>query len=312
MASPIADTGSGIAQEDDGIAVEDNGQDFRRLRVRRDRGLGWTPDLPDLRDFTLDSPQIQRSPLIRSTMAPLKTTPPRVDLRPAFSPVEQQGSLGSCTAQAYAGLLEYYERRALRRHVEASRLFLYKVTRKLLRWTGDTGAYLRTTMQTAALFGLPPEEHYPYVISKFDLEPEAYVYGLAQNWQATMYARLDPAGSDGDTALANLKNRLALQQPAMFGFTVYSSMPYQSSTGIIPYPTDSDRVDGGHAVVAAGYDDTKIIDGVPGAILIRNSWGPGWGERGYGWLGYRWFTQRLAVDIWTLTRSEYTDLAPFT
>ena len=304
-----------IAEADDGIAeLDDVGGDFRRLRTRRGRGLGWLPDLPDIRDFTISSPEVQASPLMKATAsAPLKAVPPKVDLRSFFSPVEDQGALGSCTAQAYVALLEYFERRALRRHVDASRLFLYKVTRKLMGVTGDTGAHLRTTMQAAALFGLPPEHQYPYVVSKFDLDPDAYVYSLAQNWQATSYFRLDPAGTTGVQALANIKARLSQGQPSMFGFTVYSSMPYTTSSGIVPYPKPGDRVDGGHAVVAVGYDDAANMGvGVPpGAVMIRNSWGTRWGVRGYGWLPYRWFTDRLAIDIWSLARSEYVDLTPF-
>ena len=311
----IAEQDDGIARPDDGIAREPDPapsrRDFRSLRVRRGRGLGWIPDLPDIRDYTLTTPQVQSSPLIRSTTAPFKTAPARVDHRFFFSPVEDQGALGSCTAQAYLGLLEYFERRALGRHVDGSRLFLYKVTRKLMGMTGDTGAYLRSTMQAAALLGVPPESQYPYDVSKFDLEPAAYIYGLAQNWQAVLYYRLDPAGSTGAQALANLKARLAQGLPAMFGFTVYSSMPYTTTTGIIPYPKSGDRVDGGHAVVAAGYDDAMVIDGVAGAVLIRNSWGTRWGQGGYGWMPYRWFTDRLSIDIWSLARSEYVDLAPF-
>lgn len=314
QANTIATEDAGVADTDQGIAARDEEagrEDFRRLRTSGNRGLGWMPDLPDIRDFTVDSPEIQASPLMKATRSPPKAAAPRVLLDPYFPPVENQGELGSCTAQAYAGLLEYYERRALNRHVDASRLFLYKVTRKLMGVTGDTGAYLRTTMQAAALFGLPPEKHYPYVINKYDLEPEQFVYALAQNWQATSYFRLDPAGSTGAEALAALKARIPQGQPAMFGFTVYSSMPYQTTTGIIPFPKSGDRVEGGHAVIACGYDDAKIVDGAPGAIRIRNSWGAGWGEKGYGWLSYKWFTQRLAIDIWALARSEYMDLTPF-
>jgi hypothetical protein len=35
-----------------------------------------------------------------------------------------------------------------------------------------------------------------------------------------------------------------------------------------------------HAIVLAGWDDTK------GAWLLRNSWGPDWGEDGYMWIAY--------------------------
>jgi len=294
---------------EDTASMNDDTDDFRQLRVfKRAFGLGWTPDYPDVRDYTLQSPPI--AGVLRNTLT-TTALPTKIDLAPQFSPIENQGSLGSCTAQAAVGLLEYYERATLGRHVDASRLFVYKTTRKLLGWTGDTGAYLRTTMKALALFGAPPEEHYPYNISQYDAEPNQFVYALAQNWQALSYYRLDPAGSSGQAALDALKQRLSQKQPAMFGFTVYSSLPTVTTTGDIPYPKSTDRVSGGHAVVAAGYDDGKVIDGVAGAIKIRNSWGPGWGQGGYGWLPYRYFTNRLATDIWSMVRSEYIDLAPF-
>ena len=126
------------------------------------RGMGWLRDWPDFRDYTVDHVEIQ--PLINRTQvaaaakpkAPA-TAPATVDLRPWCSPIEDQGALGSCTANAGVGLVEYFERRAFGRHIDASRLFLYKATRNLVHWAGDTGAFLRTTMGALALFGVPPE-----------------------------------------------------------------------------------------------------------------------------------------------------------
>ena len=296
--------------DDDPPLMNEDETDFRTLRVfKRAFGLGWTPDYPDVRDYTLQSAPV--ASVLKTTLTATTALPAKVDLASKFSPIESQGNLGSCTSQAAVGLLEYYERTVLGRHVDASRLFVYKTTRKLLGWTGDTGAYLRTTMKALALFGAPPEEHYPYNINQYDAEPASFIYALAQNWQALSYYRLDPAGSAGQVALDALKTRLSQKQPAMFGFTVYSSLPTTTSTGEIPYPKSTDRVAGGHAVVAVGYDDAKVINGVAGAIKIRNSWGTGWGAAGYGWLPYRYFTNRLATDIWSLVRSEYIDLAPF-
>ena len=119
-------------------------------------GLGWQRDLPDFRDYTPQHEKIRK--LFRNSQA-LK--PPKagikksVDLARWCSPIENQGTIGSCTAHAGVGLVEYYERRAFGDHLDASRLFLYKVTRNLLHWTGDTGAWLRTTMKAMVLFGLP-------------------------------------------------------------------------------------------------------------------------------------------------------------
>ena len=65
-------------------------------------------------------------------------------------------------------MIEYFEKRADGKYIDASRLFLYKVTRNLLNFKGDTGAFLRSAMGAITLFGVPPEEYWPYDIEKFD------------------------------------------------------------------------------------------------------------------------------------------------
>ena len=94
----------------------------------------------------------------------------------------------------------------------------------------------------------------------------------------------------------------------MFGFSVYSSMPGTGDgKGEIPYPGPGDRLEGGHAVVAVGYDDGKKIGKDKGALLIRNSWGTEWGDKGYGWLSYSYVEGGLADDFWSLVKAEYVD-----
>src|SRR5207237_4285408 len=128
--------------------------------------------------------------------------PSRQDLRAYFSPIEDQGQLGSCTANAAVALLEYFEKRASGKFIDASRLFLYKAERDLLGWTGDTGAYLRTAMEALVLFGAPPERYWPYNIANFDTEPSAFCYAFASNFQGLNYFRLDPVGTPTAQALA--------------------------------------------------------------------------------------------------------------
>jgi C1A family cysteine protease len=204
--------------------------------------------------------------------------------------------------------MEYFERRALGKYLDASRLFLYKTTRDLLGWHGDTGAFLRTTMESMVLFGIPPESYCPYIIANFDIEPSAFLYAFGQNYQSYSYYRLDPLGTTHAQVLTNVKSYLAAGLPSMFGFTVYSSFPPVGSGKIdIPYPLPGEKVLGGHAVDAVGYDDNRVIGGHKGALLIRNSWSAAWGDHGYGWLPYDYVLIGLANDFWTLVKAEFID-----
>jgi len=282
------------------------------------RGMGWIPDYPDFRDYTEETEEV-RSVLGSAAVVKAKGLPVSMDLREHCSSVEDQGALGSCTAHAGVGIIEYYERKAFGRHIDASRLFLYKVTRNLMKMKGDTGAYLRTTMGGMVLFGVPPEDYWPYTDDEkgFDKEPPAFCYAFAQNYQTLKYFRHDPPGLKLEEVLTKLKGYLSKGHPAMFGFSVYSSIEQSEKTGRIPFPSPKERIEGGHAIVAVGYDDKMKIKNqygkveTTGALLIRNSWGKGWGEEGYGWLPYEYIMRGLAEDFWSILKKEWIDTGQF-
>jgi C1A family cysteine protease len=290
------------------------------------KGTGWIPDYPSIRDYTLASKEVEplfskvRVATAQSTIKTKKLSlPTKVhdEIRQYCSPVEDQGTLGSCTAQAGVGMVEYFERKAFGKHIDASTLFLYKVTRNILRLRGDTGAYLRSTMGALTLFGVPPEEYWEYNISQFDREPPAFCYAFASNYQAIRYVRLDKPGITKEALLHSVKDNLSKGIPSMFGFTVYESIEQASANGNIPFPCSTERVLGGHAVMAVGYDDNLKIknntcgEETKGAIIIRNSWGTSWGNQGYGYLPYQYVLEDLALDWWTIIKAEWIETGQF-
>lgn len=301
---------------------EEEGVDMRVEAV----GMGWLPDYPDIRDYTFQSKELMAREEIRSLVSPTGLEKPdridlpeSVDLRRWCSEVEHQGTIGSCTAHAGVGIVEYCEKRAFGKHIDASRLFLYKTTRNLAELRGDTGAFIRSTMGALVLFGIPPEKYWPYTDRdpEYDREPSAFCYSFAENYKSIRYFRHDAPHLSEEAVLGSIKRSLAAGVPAMFGFTVYSSVDTARRDGKIPFPTGGERILGGHAVAAVGYHDRMEIrnpdseEPTVGALLVRNSWGTGWGDEGYGWLPYEYVLNELAMDFWSILKQEWVDTGQF-
>ncbi len=288
-------------------------------------GTGWLPPMPDMRDYTAEHEKI--APMIaqmgigalKGDAAPKLTA--NVDSRASCSEIRNQGALGSCTAHAACAMLEYCENRAFSKHIDVSRLYVYKTSRDLLQVTGDTGAWLRTAMAALVLLGAPPEKYWPYTDAKpaFDVEPTAFVYSVADDYTALQYFCHDPLGAalTGEAVLQSVKTSLAARLPAMFGFYGFPSAASGDKPGAIPYPGPGEKAQWGHAILAVGYDDNKVIKNTKygtqttGALLFENSWGTAWGEKGFGWLPYDYVRNKLATDFWTLLSAKYVETKQF-
>jgi C1A family cysteine protease len=282
-------------------------------------GTGWLPPMPDLRDYTEYQKEVKAiSKKLGIETGKMKVAT-SVDLRQWCSPIDNQGNLGSCTAHAGIGIIEYYEKKAFNKHIEGSRLFLYKVTRNLMQVKGDTGAWLREVMAALALCGVPDEKYWPYKVADFDKEPDPFVYSIADNYEAVKYFSHDPQGAKipFPDVLASVKKYLEAGIPSMFGFWGFPSYQDSDVIGGIPYPGEGEKAKWGHAIVAVGYDDTKKIKNLKsgnvttGALLIRNSWGAAWGDKGYGWLPYDYVLYNVASDFWSLLGMDWVDSGQF-
>jgi C1A family cysteine protease len=255
--------------------------------IQQTKHYGWLPDLPDHRDF--------RYAVVRQA-ALAQAVPPLVDLRAQCPPVYNQGSLGSCTANAIAGAFQFELMKQKLPVFSPSRLFIYYNERVLEGHVKeDSGAQLRDGVKSVATLGVCDETLWPYTISKFAKKPSKSVYTKALKNQALQYTRLN------NTAINELKTCLTSGNPFVFGFTAYQSFEGDAvaKTGVLPMPSPTESVIGGHAVMAVGYDDSKK------AFIVRNSWGDTWGLKGYFYMPYDYITSTdLADDFWTISQVE--------
>lgn len=245
---------------------------------------GWIPDLPDVRDHMYATPfalSLPRQFDLRDHCAP-------------FPPVYDQGLLGSCTANALAGAIQFERMRQRLPWSEQipSRLFIY-YNERILEGTAehDHGAQLRdgikSIVHNGACFEGNSPGQWPYDINAVTTAPSPACYAMALKDRVIGYSRLHQT-------YEQMRGCLASGFPFVFGFTAYESLK-DAASGKIPLPSANEAAIGGHTVMAIGYDDAAQ------KFIIRNSWGSGWGKKGYGSMPYAYLTNsNLARDFWTI------------
>ena len=253
------------------------------------RKYAWIPDLPDGRDH-----------LFAMRALPHAASLVSVDLRKTAKvpPIVDQGELGSCTGNSsafavgfdlmnnHAGKAQLFE--------QPSRLFIYYNGRSIEGTTKqDAGAQIRDVIKGIAQYGVPFETDWPYIISKFATKPVAKAYTDGLQFKAISYQRLDNSNK------AALVNCLAQGYPFVFGFTVYDSFESDAvaKSGVVPMPNlKKEKVLGGHAVCAVGYDVASD------RFIVANSWGTGWGQKGFFTIPGAYLTNtNLADDFWQIS-----------
>jgi C1A family cysteine protease len=270
---------------------------------------GWLRDQADPRDLLSTSAEVRAlwSGLKRRSGARGKL-PASVDWREYFGPVAAQQGLADGTAHACAALAQYFIRRSTGELWEGSTRFLYYATRRLEQTPGDGGATLRGTLKAMLRCGLPPERLWPADAEQFDACPDGLLYRFTGELAGVRYVRLAGADVPGAAVLERLRGFLA----AGFACVLGCALPAEVRGGEIAFPTRGGRIAGGQALVAAGYDDARRIRSTKGALLVRNAWGPHWGEAGFGWLPYRFVEEGLAGDFWTLVHPDWLASGEFT
>lgn len=248
---------------------------------------GWRHSNPDARDLIHQPPALIDLPTV-------------VDLRPNCPPVYDQGQLGSCTANASCGAFEFDLLRQGLTDFTPSRLFQYYNSRVLSHDVhADNGSTVRDANKALAKYGVCSESLWPYNVAMVFHKPAKSDYKAALSNKITQYMRVSQD-------IVSMKATLAGGLPIQIGFTVYDSFESDevAQTGIVPMPDlTSESVLGGHAVLICGFFDSDVVNGqvLSNYFIVRNSWSSSWGDAGYFYMPYAYFTNpQLASDLWVI------------
>ena len=206
-------------------------------------------------------------------------------------PVFNQGTIGSCTANAVAWDYAYVANKEGLAPFTPSRSFIYYNARVVngrnpATLTDDDGSNVTAAIQTTETTGIAPESLAPYQSETINVAPPASAYAASQAHKVLTTYQID------DTNIRQIEGSLAAGYPVIFAVKVIA--PFLSAeaenTGVIPTPQYTDQIVGGHAMVLVGYDNnTRQFEFV-------NSWGSKWGKadalggRGYGTIPFSYVT----------------------
>jgi C1A family cysteine protease len=211
------------------------------------------------------------------------------DVEMIQSPILDQGNIGSCLQNAVYVLFYILSKS----NISLSRLQLYMTTRSIdgSSLTEDTGSTVRGCMKAISKYGLCDEKIWPYNVLNFDKLAPSNAFKDLYKLNEFVYTFIKQN-------VKSIKQVLSLGNPVVVGILVYSSFENNNASqyGVISLPDiNNEKLLGGHAILLIGYDDVKQI------FKFQNSWGVGWGDKGYGYIPYSYIlSNTLAFDLCTV------------
>ena len=203
--------------------------------------------------------------------------PHRVDLRKFMTDVEEQVG-NSCVANAFVGAYEYLAKRELGEAGDVSRLFVYYNARaRHDSQHEDNGTAMYCAIESLIEYGACCEELWLNDEARICEEPDQTAYDNAANYTITEAEFLE-------TNLDLWRQTLAEGYPIAFALNLFESFnDATTNRGRISLPKKTENTretHAWHAMLCVGYSDKDHM------FIVRNSWGPEWGDRGYCYVPY--------------------------
>ena len=199
-----------------------------------------------------------------------------IDLRKYIRYLPAQGRIGCCTASAALTAAEIICNKN-HQYNYFSRLFVYYTTRKIQGRVNLVGAELKSTLDSMKQHGVCSENKWPFRSRQINVEPSDEAYREAAQYKVQCYENVFSH---------NFNNILTDEIPIIIGLKIgrlFRNLrgPLKEQVYKLINTTDN-RQSHGHAVTIVGYDDNLLS----GSWIIANSFGPKWGQSGYGVLPY--------------------------
>jgi C1A family cysteine protease len=204
-----------------------------------------------------------------------------VDLRAAWWAIDDQEDTGSCVGWATAeGVVRYHMVKAskLAKNVQLSPRFVWMGSKETDQFTArpetfieGAGTSLKAAMDMVRKYGAVEMSLLPFhIVTKMYSGDENALYATAAQRKIASYFNLH-------RDLNQWKSWLAAHGPILAGLSVDHTWDNATATGGNIDVFMPNTVRGGHAVTIVGYT-------AAGRFIVRNSWGTGWGDHGFGYV----------------------------
>lgn len=213
------------------------------------------------------------------------------------TPISDQLTLNSCVANAVCDLLEVViGLEDPSKVVQLSRLHLYWDARSYTRDTGkDEGTFIRNAIDSLRTLGVCREDVWPYVPANVFAQPPIRAYKESLDNKISAYYRVLGTGGarlDGVEAAIRANHPVTVAAPVDNTFVAYRG-------GGKVFDAPSSWV-GFHAMIIVGV---RVNNRGEREFLLRNSWGPYWGDGGRVWVSSGFLGSTNVDDCWVITRA---------
>lgn len=202
------------------------------------------------------------------------------DLREPWWKINDQGETGSCVGWASVDSVirwHFVKAGLLPKNKLLSPRFIWMASKETDEYTNEPttfieseGTSLKASLDIARKYGTVTEDFLPFDSGKlFQGETDEF-FSIASRLKIRNYHRLDDP--------SDWRDWLAFNGPILSRLVVDKTWDDAWDNPIRKGRLDTykpHKESGGHAIAIVGYDKKYFI--------VRNSWGPKWGDRGYGY-----------------------------